>query len=253
MGVIYEPKGKAREYSPLACNLYIGCNHGCRYCYGPGILRASREKWKIPVERAGIIKAFEKEARARAGSETPILFCFMSDPYNESEREKRITRRCLEIANECRLKIKILTKSKLVLRDLDLFREFGGRIRVGMTLTFFDEKKSREWEPGASSPRERIETLLELKSRGVETWASFEPVIEPDESLKMMAECVGLVDFWKIGKLNNYMGMDKAIDWNSFLDRALKICRGHGEIYIKKDLREAANKIKIKQSESVIE
>jgi DNA repair photolyase len=207
----------------------------------------------IPIERAGVVRSFEAEAEKMYGSETPILFCFMSDPYNESEAEKRITRRCLEIANRCKLKIKILTKSKLALRDIDLFQEFGNRIRVGMTLTFIDEKKSREWEPGASSPRERIETLLELKSKGVETWASFEPVIEPNESLAMMRECVGLVDFWKIGKLNNFQGLDKEIDWADFLERALTICRGHGEIYVKKDLREAASRIRLEEKETVME
>ena len=253
MAVIYEPSGKAREYSPLACNLYLGCNHGCRYCYMPGVLRKSREQCLFPIERGGIVQSFEKEAEQRFGSDVPILFCFMSDPYNEAETEKRITRRCLEIANRCKLKIKILTKSKTVLRDMDLFREFGDRINVGMTLTFFDEAKSREWEPRASSPRERIETLLELKSRGVRTWASFEPVIEPEESLRMMTECVGLVDFWKIGKLNNYMGLDKKIDWTNFLKRALAICRGHGEIYVKKDLREAAGSVKLFENETRME
>jgi DNA repair photolyase len=252
MGVIYEPSGKAREYSPLACNLYLGCNHGCRYCYMPGVLRKSREQCLIPIERGGIVRSFGKEAEARFGSDVPILFCFMSDPYNEAEAERRVTRRCLEIANRCKLKIKILTKSKLVLRDMDLFREFGERIRVGMTLTFFDEKKSREWEPGASSPDERIETLRELKKNGVKTWASFEPVIEPEESLAMMRAGVEIIDFWKIGKLNNFQGLDKGVDWSSFLERALAICRRHGEIYVKKDLREAASRVKLEEKETVM-
>lgn len=252
MSVIYEPSGKAREYSPLACNLYIGCNHGCKYCYMPEVLRKSREQCSIPYERNGIIKNFEKEAEILYRSEKPILFCFMSDPYNRAEKEKKITMKCLEIANRYKLKIKILTKSKSCLRDIELFKSFGDRIFVGMTLTFFDENKSIEWEPEASNPIERIETLFELKNSGIKTWASFEPVIEPEESLKIMEQCVGLVDFWKIGKLNNYMGLDKKIDWNDFLKKALDICRGNGFIYVKKDLREAAYKIKLFDKEKIM-
>jgi DNA repair photolyase len=219
----------------------------------PGVLMKSREQCLIQVERGGIVQSFEKEAEQRFGSDVPILFCFMSDPYNEAETERRVTRRCLEIANRCRLKIKILTKSKTVLRDMDLFREFGDRITVGMTMTFFDEAKSREWEPGASNPRERIETLRELKKNSVKTWASFEPVIEPEESLKMMEAGKEIIDFWKIGKLNNFQGLDKAVDWNLFLEKALNICRGRGEIYVKKDLREAAESVKLFENETRME
>jgi DNA repair photolyase len=247
MNVIYEPSGKAREYSPLACNLYSGCNHGCKYCYAPGIRRMERKNYLIPEPRKGIVEAFRKEAEKMKGVRTPILFCFMSDPYNEREAIEGITRKCLEIARENLLKIKILTKSKLVLRDKELLK---GQT-VGMTLTFCDEEKSKEWEPGASSPRERIKTLMELKACGIETWASFEPVIEPEESLMMMRESLEVVDNFKIGKLN---GIDKKIDWNDFLDKALNMIRPTGKkIYVKVDLREAASRIKLNPNESIME
>jgi DNA repair photolyase len=250
MSVIYEPSGKAREYSPLACNLYEGCNHGCLYCYAPGIRQMLRENYLEPKARSGIVKSFEKEAKIMYGSEVPILFCFMSDPYNKLEEKEKITRQCIEIANQNKLKLKILTKSSLVLRDIDILKKHV----VGMTLTFCDEKKSKEWEPGAVIPNERIKTLMELKSQGVKTWASFEPVIEPEESLLMMRESLDVVDFFKIGKLNNFRGLDKKIDWNDFLDKALKIIRPSGKnIYVKVDLREAASKIKLRPEEIIME
>jgi DNA repair photolyase len=251
MSVIYEPSGKAREYSPLACNLYEGCNHGCKYCYAPGIRRMLRSQYLEPKPRKGIVENFRKECH---GIEKSILFCFMTDPYNKAEKKERLTRQCLEIARDQGAKIKILTKSNLVLRDIDIFKEMRDRIKIGMTLTFCDEKKSKEWEPGAISPSERIKTLMELKSHGVKTWASFEPVIEPEESLLMMRESLDVVDEFKIGKLNNFQGIDKKIDWNDFLDRALKIIRPSGKhIYVKIDLREAANKIKLRPEESLME
>ena len=45
MNVIYEQKGRAREYAPLACNLYMGCTHGCKYCYAPGCMHKKSEEW----------------------------------------------------------------------------------------------------------------------------------------------------------------------------------------------------------------
>lgn len=55
MNVIYEPKGKAGEYSPLAVNLYRGCDHGCTYCYAPAATRTARETFSCPVLRPDII------------------------------------------------------------------------------------------------------------------------------------------------------------------------------------------------------
>ena len=52
MSIIYQPKGKAREYSPLAANLYLGCNHGCKYCYAPSIRFQTRQDFKI-IESKG--------------------------------------------------------------------------------------------------------------------------------------------------------------------------------------------------------
>jgi DNA repair photolyase len=251
MSVIYEPAGKAREYSPLACNLYEGCNHGCLYCYAPGIRRMLRSQYLEPKPRKGIVENFRKECH---GIEKPILFCFMTDPYNKVEEREQLTRQCLEIAEKQGAKIKILTKSDLVLRDLDLFEKMKGRIRVGMTLTFFDEAKSKTWEPGAISPEARIKTLKTLHDKGVRTWASFEPVIEPEESLMMMEAVKNCVDEWKIGKLNNFQGLDKKIDWNDFLKRALDIVRPTGsQIYIKVDLREAADRVQLKKEETITE
>ena len=60
MNVIYEPKGRAREYSELACNLYRGCTHGCRYCYAPATMRTTGEKWHGKAEpRKGVLRLLE--------------------------------------------------------------------------------------------------------------------------------------------------------------------------------------------------
>ena len=247
MKVIYQPKGRALEYSPLAVNLYTGCNHGCKYCYAPAIMRLSKEDFKKVHKRSNIIRNFEADAKLLAGSDKPILFCFMTDPYNALESTECVTRSCLEIALKYNLRIRILTKAlDLPMRDMDLFTKFKDRISIGVTMTFFDIKDSLKWEPGASSPPERIALLKNMKTLKVPTWASFEPVINPRQSLMLMDEILDCCDHFKIGKLNNFQGLDKKIDWSDFLSKTVnKLRMANKSFYIKDDLRLAAPNIKL--------
>jgi len=246
MSIIYEPAGKAREYAELACNLYSGCNHACKYCYAPGIRRKKREDYLIPEPRRNIVRDFENDCKNHFKSEKAVLFCFMCDPYNGAEKELRITRECLKIALKYKVPIKILTKSNLVLNDLDVIKKFGDCIAIGATLTFYDDLKSKEWEPGAITNKERVEMLKTLKDNNIKTWASFEPVIEPEESLKVMEYALPYIDYLKVGKLNNYHGLDKLVDWNDFLYNVVTMLRANNKpFYIKKDLRENGYNIKL--------
>ena len=217
MNIIYEPKGKAREYAPLAANLYTGCNHGCKYCYAPAIRRKTRHEYHNPILTKNVIKRFEKDCNILYGDNRSVLFCFMTDPYNSLENKLNITRQCLEIAYRNKIKISILTKNINVLKDIELFKKFGSNIQIGFTLTFDNTHDSLEWEPEASNPFERLETLEQLKKNNIPTWASFEPVINPEQSLNMLKWSLNFVDKYKIGKINNFDGLDKTIDWNLFL------------------------------------
>ena len=251
MSIIYTPKGKAREYSPYAANLYSGCNHGCKYCYAPGIVRKKRDEYIDVVQRRNVIRDFEKDCEKMAGLQSQVLFCFMTDPYNVIETDKKITRWCLNIALKNKIPISILTKSKLVLRDIDLFKKFAGNINVGMTLTMDNEKDSCIWEPNAATPEERLKALKALKDNGIKTWASFEPVIDTQQSLNMIKRSVAFVDLYKIGKLNNYKGLDKIINWNQFLIDSVEIVRNNNKnLYVKHDLRTFANGFKLYGNET---
>ena len=74
MPIIYEPRGKAREYSELAVNLYTGCSHACRYCYCPAILRKSVEAWAFdPQPRKNVLRELERDAKQVQGD--PGKFC----------------------------------------------------------------------------------------------------------------------------------------------------------------------------------
>lgn len=253
MPVIYEPRGKAREYSPLACNLYMGCTHGCRYCYAPGALgKRAADYFSTPHPRKGILRNMESELKGNVITRQ-IMLSFVGDVYCETADEGQTTRGALEILLAHGARVAVLTKGGgRCLRDMDLFKRFEGNIMVGATLTFWDEGKSRLWERGAADPADRIAALKTLKSEGVRTFASFEPVIEPKESLWAMKMSLDedCVDIYKIGKLNNYMGLDKNVDWAKFLELSLKLLRPTGKrIYIKHDLRQAAPGILLSEAE----
>lgn len=243
MSIIYRPKGKAREYSPLAANLYLGCNHGCKYCYAPSIQFKKKQDYSKPIPRRNLLRDFELDCKKHYNSEDQVLFCFMTDPYNNLESELRLTRECLKIALKHKIPIALLTKSKTVLNDIDIIKKFGENIKVGFTLTFDNKKDSLKWEPETTGPMDRLSALKALKENGIKTWASFEPVIIPEQSIKMIELSLPYVDEYKIGKLNNYKGLDKKIDWNAFLANVVSLLRGNKPFYIKHDLRVSANNI----------
>ena len=244
MPVIYEPKGKAREYSPLACNLYLACTHNCRYCYAPKALgKKPEEYFQPPYPRKDVLKKLEDELKGLE-FDRQIMLSFIGDIYCDTADRGETARGALELFLEYKAPVAILTKGgSRCLKDIDLFQKFGDKIQIGATLTFWSDEKSLVWERGGARPEDRLEALKTLKESNIRTFASFEPVIEPKESLMAMkksldADCV---DFYKIGKLNNYYDLDKNVDWPLFLKKSLELIRPFGKkIYIKHDLRLAA-------------
>lgn len=253
IAIIYEPRGMAKEYSPYACNLYIGCSHRCAYCYAPHTLQRKADNYfVVPAPRKDVLKFLEKDLKERRYHKQ-ILLSFIGDVYCNSTDQCQTTRDALLLLNQYRAPVAILSKGGgKMLRDIDVFAGFGDRITVGTTLTFFDREKSREWEPYSASPPERLAVLAGLHSAGIRTFASFEPVIEPSESLKLIEKTLidDSVDHYKIGKLNNYKGLDKGVDWQGFLREALAMLRPQKkQLYIKECLREKSPDIELFEDE----
>jgi len=238
MNVVYEPKGRAREYSALACNLYRGCTHGCRYCYAPACMRTSLEKWHANASpRTNVIDLFLKDARQLRGDKRKILFSFLSDPYQPLEATEKLTFQALEIVNMYRLKSQILTKGgQLATRDLDLMSSCG--TELGVTICFANDTKRHEWEPDAAPISERISLLKAAHERGIHTWVSLEPVIDPEEALQVIRLTHHWVDRWKVGKLNHMKAVEQSVDWKKFrLDVEGLLQEVGAAYYIKDDLR----------------
>lgn len=247
MSAIYTPKGKAREYSPLALNVYLGCSHNCKYCYANAMAKRNGNSnyFCNPSPRLNVLPLLDKELK-KAPKEQ-ILLSFIGDAYCETQDNNALTRNVLEKLLEAHSPVAILTKGgKRCLKDIDIFKQFGEHIQIGATLTFDNEKDSLEWESGAAIPDERLEALKVLHENGIKTFASFEPVIVPEQSINLIKSSLDFVDIYKIGKLNNYQGLDKTINWTSFLEEVVEILRGAGkQFYIKHDLRMSASSVRL--------
>ena len=252
MSVIYTPRGAAREYSPLALNLYLQCTHGCKYCYAPSTMQRARENYfcqpNMPEPRKNVISQLKREL-AKDAPKKQVLLSFIGDVYCETSDQNATTREALELLNAHHVPVAILTKGgRRCLKDMDVFKSFGEHIQIGATLTFLDDERSKEWESGAALPEERLETLKTLHKEGIQTFVSFEPVIDPEESLRVIERTIrdDSVDVYKVGKINHYQGLDKGVDWSSFLREALKMIRAaEKRVYVKHDLRVAAHDVKL--------
>lgn len=222
MAIIYEPRGQAREYAPLAVNVYRGCDHGCIYCYGPSATQRKREQFHESCLRPNFFPQLVREAKKRAvaGDTGQVLLSFTCDPYQHLDVEERVTRRTIEILHRYGFTVQILTKGGTrALRDLDLL---GPGDAFASTLTFVDEARSREWEPNAALPDDRIEAIREMHDAGVPTWVSLEPVVDPNETLAVIRRTFEFVDLYKVGKLN-YHPHAKTVDWGRFANDAVAL------------------------------
>jgi len=237
LGAIYEPKGRALEYSELACNLYRGCSHGCIYCFGPAVLKIPRKEFNRPRPRSGIMKTLRKNAEKIAGDPRRVLMSFTTDPYQPLDDELHLSRDAIEILHEYRLAVTILTKGgKRAIKDFDLL---GKSDEVATTLTTRSLPEQQHWEPGAASTMDRIAMLEAAKGLGLRTWVSLEPVINPEETLALIRATHQFVDLFKVGTLN-YHKKKAEIDFGDFGRRAEALLKRLGcDYYLKEDLRKA--------------
>lgn len=249
MPLIYEPKGKAREYSPLAVNLYSGCGHKCSYCYVPKVLRMERIDFDTKVNaKKDVISKLKKELPLYRNSRKQVFMSFSTDPYNPIDVEMKLTREALKLFLDYQIPVSILTKSGLkALRDLDIIQKFGKHIKIGASLTYDNDKDSGRIENGAALPGERLEMLKSFHEAGIITWASFEPIIHPAQTLNLIKKGLAFIDEFQIGKLAD----DKRIiDWNIFLQQAVDILRtGNKKFYIKETLRRSAHNVLLELKE----
>lgn len=238
MKVIYEPKGAAKEYSDLAVNLFIGCEHGCLYCYAPGCMKKNREEYhKHFSVRKDVINLLQKDLieMNKNKDKRRVLMSFISDPYQGDWAENIVTQQAIELFRAYDIRFQVLTKGGMkAARDFFLYKKGDA---FATTLTFLDNEKSLYYEPGAALPEYRIAALKYAKRYSVETWVSLEPVIDPSETFKLIDLTHKFTDLYKIGKITKFnTGID--VDWKQFtLDVIEKLKSLNKNYFIKDSLK----------------
>jgi DNA repair photolyase len=165
-------------------NPYRGCEHGCIYCYArpahaymglsPGLDFESKLFFKPEAA-----KLLEKELSKRSYKPEFIHIGGNTDPYQPQERKLRITRGIIEVLVRFRHPFSLITKSALVVRDVDLLAEAAAMdlARVAVSITTLDRKLARSMEPRAATPEKRIDAVRRLTAAGVPVTVMFAPCI----------------------------------------------------------------------------
>jgi len=188
------------KVSDCTINPYVGCEHGCTYCYARFMKRFTghREPWGTFVDvkiNAPIL--LESEVQKKVAGR--VWISGICDPYQPIERRYGLTRRCLEILLRHDWPVVIQTKSSLVLQDLELLQN-SQSVEVGLTITTAEDDTRRIFEPNAPSIQERLRTLDELHVAGVKTFAMIAPLLPGAEDLPLHLS--GKADFVIVDRVN---------------------------------------------------
>ncbi len=181
-------------------NQYVGCQHGCLYCYAKFMNRwrpANYGSWGSWVE----IKANAPDLVKQHSVDGWVYMSSVSDAYQPLEGKYKLTRRVLE-AMDKKTKLSILTKSALVVRDIDLFLQFR-EIEVGLTINGFPLEVQKIFEPLASTHQARLRALKKLKQAGLTTYTFISPIIPGLVDVrKIIQETKAYTDFYWLEMLN---------------------------------------------------
>lgn len=169
-------------------NPYVGCYHGCVFCYVPRLLQRDRSEWGTSV----VVKRNAATVLAREVRKMPrglVMISTATDPYQFVEGKYCITRHALEVLLRARWPISVLSRSALMVRDLDLFSRFE-QIDVGVSVPTLDDRARALLEPWAPSIKARLRCLETLAGAGLTTFVSFAPAYPPtgDMTPEMIAE-----------------------------------------------------------------
>ncbi len=158
-------------------NPYTGCLFGCAYCYASFMKRfcGIEGKWGSFVQiKVNFADCLAKQLRKTQPGK--VMLSSVTDPYQPAERKYQLTRNSLELLADSEMSVSILTKSDLVLRDLQVLKRLP-RVEVGFTITTIDREAAHFLEPGAPSPERRFTALARLAEAGINTWVFIAPVI----------------------------------------------------------------------------
>ncbi|WFU09664.1 PA0069 family radical SAM protein [Rhizobium sp. CB3090] len=165
-------------------NPYRGCEHGCIYCFARPThaymgLSAGLDFESKLFAKPDAARLLERELAKPGYKPRVIAIGTNTDPYQPIEKEWRIMRQILEVLNKANHPVAIVTKSALVMRDIDILKEMAAKnlVRVGISVTTLDRKLARTMEPRAATPQRRLEAIRALSEAGIQTAVMVAPII----------------------------------------------------------------------------
>jgi DNA repair photolyase len=240
---IYNPSGKAGEYSYWACNFFVGCSNGCTYCYlkkgrGASILGGDKPKLKKCFRNeAHALEVFEKELLQNIEElrKHGLFFTFTSDPMLKETMD--LTFSAMTICYMSKIPVKILTKRAdfvdAFLKQISGFKFPTELIAFGFTLTGHDIL-----EPGANTNAERIVAMQKLHEAGFKTFASIEPIIDFISAKNMISATLDFCDLYKIGLLSG--GKYDKVEVQTFVEWLNDIWE-QPKIYLKESIQKLSH------------
>ncbi len=173
-------------------NAYRGCEHGCSYCFARPThsylgLSAGLDFERQIFVKVNAVDLLRQELAEKRYKPKPIAMGTNTDPYQPAERTHKLTRGILEVLLETKHPASIVTKSALVVRDLDILSEMAklGLVHVALSITSMDHILSRKMEPRASTPEKRLEAIRLLAAAGVPTGVMAAPMIPAINDMEM--------------------------------------------------------------------
>ena len=223
----------------LTFNPYAGCDHGCTYCYASSYI----PRFSQCRPKKNLIQRLNSEAVKLTGE--IISISNSSDPYPRFEAKMALMRGCLEILSGHNCKVQIITKSSLVVRDINLLAKIPSM--VSLTITTDDDETARILEPYAPSVSERLKAVEKLVQKGLPTAVRIDPIIPfVNDNFEKLVETLAALGVKHITSSTYKVKQD---DWGRFNAaipevaaklRPLYFERGErmaGYLYLPRDLR----------------
>jgi len=228
-------------------NPYVGCAHGCQFCYARFMKRFTghREPWgefvDVKINAPDLIPEDTEKYRGKW-----ITGGSVTDPYQPVERRYRLTRKILEKLIPLQPNLDIMTRSDLVLRDIDLLKQFKICI-IALSLSTLDNRVRQELEPRAVSVERRISALKKLHNAGIQTALFISPIFpELTDWKRIIGETKNFVDEYWFENLNLYPSIKENI--NAFLRKNYpKLVSEYKQIYSKDSTYWQEEEKKVKQ------
>lgn len=165
-------------------NPYRGCEHGCAYCYARPTHEYLGFSAGLDFETRILVKErapelLEAELASPKWEPQTVMMSGVTDPYQPVERRLRLTRRCLEVLAKFRNPVGIITKNKLVTRDIDVLSELAAHhaVAVNISVTSLDRKLQRILEPRTSPPQARLDAIAQLRAAKIPVGVMVAPII----------------------------------------------------------------------------